>query len=177
NMSEQVSINKSIVKILRQDLTLLETEGIVFYARPDLKLGSGYGNAISTRGGPSIKKELDEIGSANLTESVVTAAGSLKAEFIIHAVGPAFQEEDIETKLRKTIENALKTISDKGIKKVGFPLMGIGFYGIAPDASINILLESIKSFVSQNNSIEEITICANDNREFRMLSSKFEKFN
>jgi len=176
-MSVNIKINQSTLRLIKDDLTALDVEAFVFYARPDLKLGSGYGNAISTRGGPSIKKELDGIGSANLTESVITAAGSLKAEFIIHAVGPAFQEEDIETKLRKTIENALKTISDKGIKKVGFPLMGIGFYGIAPDASINILLESIKSFVSQNNSIEEITICANDNREFRMLNSKFEKFN
>ena len=40
----------------------MEIDSIVYYARNDLSLGSGFGTAISIRGGPGIKEDiLDKI--------------------------------------------------------------------------------------------------------------------
>jgi hypothetical protein len=49
-----------------------DVDGIVFYARPDLALGSGFGAAIAAQAGPKIQEELKKIGSANLTDVVVS---------------------------------------------------------------------------------------------------------
>ena len=54
------------------------------------------------------RQALDAIGQVAVTEAVVTTGGTLKANHIVHAVGPAFQEQDLEKKLRPTIINALK---------------------------------------------------------------------
>jgi O-acetyl-ADP-ribose deacetylase len=176
-MMKEIKINNTNVKAIRDDLTNLAVDAFVFYSNRDLKLGSGYGNAISTRGGPTIKSELDKIGKADITDAVITKAGKLPSKYIIHAVGPSFQEENTENKLKKTIENTLKLSSEKGIKTLAFPIMGIGFYGVQPDTSIRIMLESIKQYLKTNDTFEEIIICANDNREYRLLAGKFENFN
>ncbi len=147
-MSESIIINQTTVRLIKDDLTALEVEAFVFYARSDLTLGSGYGNAISTRGGPKIKAELDKIGGAAETEAIVSGAGMLKAEYIVHAVGPSFQAENLESKFRTTVENALKCADKKGIKQLAFPIMGIGFYGVTPDVSLKIMFESIKKHLS-----------------------------
>jgi O-acetyl-ADP-ribose deacetylase len=176
-MPETIKIKESTVNLIKGDLTQLDVEAIVFYAKPDLALGSGYGNAISTRGGPSIKEELTKIGGAKVEESVVTGAGALNARYIIHAVGPAFQEENTAKKLRNTIANALKTAESKGITQVAFPIMGAGFYGVPYDVSIGIMYECIKSHLSNNSQIKELIICANDNRELKLLASKASNLN
>ena len=129
-MPEQKKIQNCNIRLIQQDFTDFEVEAIVYYAQPDLELGAGFGSAITRRGGQSIKKELDEIGSLSVTEAAITGGGDLKAKYIVHAVGPAFQEEQIEEKLHTTILTALKKAEEKEIRHIAFPPMGTGFYGI-----------------------------------------------
>ena len=53
---------KGHVLLFEGDLTMLGTDAVVYYAREDLVLGSGYGTAIQSRGGDAIRKELAAIG-------------------------------------------------------------------------------------------------------------------
>jgi len=173
-MYDKANINGTIISITKDDLTMMDVEAIVFYANKDLSLGSGYGNAISTRGGPSIKKELDAMIKPGISDVVISSAGNLKAEYILHAVGPAFQEIDVEVKLRKAIDNAFLKAEDKGIKFIAFPIMGTGFYGVSPDVSIDIMFESVKNYLQKKSKIKEIIFCGNDNREYRLLEKKLD---
>jgi O-acetyl-ADP-ribose deacetylase (regulator of RNase III) len=118
------------------------------------------------RGGPSVQKQLDNIGPLNMTESVVSSAGEMKANFIVHAVGPAFQEEELEEKLRKTILNALKEAEAKGISEIAFPPMGAGFYGVPLKESARITLSSVAEYLRENTNLKKVVICLLDNREF-----------
>jgi len=166
-MSDNIKVNQCTVRLIIDDLTALNVEAFVFYARSDLTLGAGFGNAISMRGGPTIREELERIGFAEASETVITAAGELKAKYIIHAVGPAFQEEDAENKLRITMENVLKCADENGISQLAFPAMGTGFYCIPLGSCSKVMIESIKKYLSGKTGLSEIIICANDNREYR----------
>jgi len=77
-MSITKEINGCTVRLEKGDITDFEVEAIVFYAREDLKLMSGFGNAIATRGGPTIQKALDEMGEKQIGDVVVTGAGNMK---------------------------------------------------------------------------------------------------
>jgi O-acetyl-ADP-ribose deacetylase (regulator of RNase III) len=162
----QTKINESILKVDKGDLTTLDIEAFVFYARNDLQLGSGFGNAIAVRGGPSIQEELKQHLQKSTGDVVITCAGQLKAKYIIHAVGPKFQEDEIEEKLKETIKNSLKVAEDKGITKIAFPPMGAGFYGIPLDTCANIMINIISNYLLGNTSIAEVLICVMDNKEY-----------
>jgi O-acetyl-ADP-ribose deacetylase len=166
--------NSTTAKLIKDDLSAMDVEAFVFYARKDLALGSGYGTAISTRGGPTIKSELEKIGGAKTTDAVISKAGQLKAKYIIHAVGPEFQEPDLQKKLWDTIENALKCADKNGIKQVAFPLMGTGFYGVPIDTCIKVMNEVMTKYLSGPTGINEIIICAKDNREYNAFSKMLE---
>ena len=169
-MSE-LQIKNSLVRLEKGDITLLNIEAIVFYARNDLQLGSGFGNAITVRGGPSIQEELKKFGSINTCDAVVTKAGNLKAKYIIHAVGPKFQEADLENKLRKTILKTLQAATEKQIKNIAFPPMGTGFYGIPLELCARVMLNVINEFLANSTSLEEVVICVMDNREYNAFHS------
>ncbi len=169
-MPDSVKINQSTIRLIKGDLTALDVEAFVFYARPDLALGSGFGNAISMRGGSTIKEELEKIGGIKSGEAVATAAGELKAGYIIHAAGPAFHEENIEGKLLITMENALKCAEEKGIKQLAFPPMGAGFFAVPLPVCAKVMIESIKRYLSGDTGIKEVIICAADNRDYKSFA-------
>jgi len=171
-MTETININGASIRVLKSDITDLDIQAFVFYAREDLKLGSGFGTAIAVRGGQTIQEELDTLAPAKTTEAVLSKAGELKAEYILHAVGPKFQEADLEAKLKKTIFNTLNKAGEAGIKKIAFPPMGAGFYGVPLDKSAEITLGSIAEYVKSKGGFEEIVICALDNREFQPFAAR-----
>jgi O-acetyl-ADP-ribose deacetylase (regulator of RNase III) len=171
---EEKNINRSVLRIIKGDITDTEVEAFVYYATKDLRLGSGFGNAIAVRGGQSIQKELEQLGPVDDGESVITDAGKLKSKYIVHAVGPKFQEEDVEKKLKTTILNALERAEAKGIQQIAFPPMGAGFYGVPLATSAEITLETIKEYLSGDTKLKEVLVVANDNREYRPLEAQLQ---
>lgn len=171
-VSEQVRIHRSVLRLVRDDITELDVDAFVFYARPDLALGSGFGGAISVRGGPSIQKELNALGPVQTGQAVVTGAGNLKATYIVHALGPRFNEEDTEGKLRATVLGALKAAEEKGVKRLALPAMGAGFYAVPLELCARVMVETIKSHLEGDTEIEEVILCVIDRREYVPFESR-----
>jgi O-acetyl-ADP-ribose deacetylase (regulator of RNase III) len=160
-----------MLRLIRDDLTALDVEAFVFYARPTLELGSGFGSAITRRGGPAIKKELDAIGSIAVTQAVVTSGGNLQARHIVHAAGPAFQEPDLEAKLRATIVNALRAAEAAGVHQIALPAMGAGFYGVPLPVCVRVMADVLTLYLAGTSALREVIICANDGREYRAFEA------
>jgi O-acetyl-ADP-ribose deacetylase (regulator of RNase III) len=156
----------AVIRLVRDDITMLDVDAFVFHAQHDLALGSGFGGAISVRGGPSVQKELDELGPVETGAAVITGAGRLKAEYIIHAVGPRFREPDIEAKLRKTVLSALACAEEKELKRIAFPALGAGYYGIPPVVTARVTVDTIREYLAKDTGIEEIVICVFDTPQF-----------
>jgi O-acetyl-ADP-ribose deacetylase (regulator of RNase III) len=159
---EGVQINRTLLRLVKGDITDCAIDAFVFYAQHDLVLGSGFGTAISVRGGPTIQKELEELGPVATGEAVVSEAGKLKARFIIHAVGPRFQEEDTEGKLRTTMRATLKRAEEKKIERIAFPAMGAGYYGIDRDLCARVMVEELGRHLRGETGIREVVICVLD---------------
>ncbi|MFH1129940.1 MAG: macro domain-containing protein [Pseudomonadota bacterium] len=174
-MTTERTINKTKIRLVRDDITTLEIQAFVYYAQHNLKLGSGFGGAIAQRGGPKIEEELSSVGRLETGQATISSAGELKAEYIVHAVGPRFQEPDIEGKLHRTIIDVLQRAEKKGIKHIAFPPMGCGFYGIPLVVSADVTLETFKEYLNGNTQLEEIVVCVTDNRELPFFESKLEK--
>jgi len=171
-MPDNLQVNNGAIRLIKGDITLLEIDAFVFYAQHDLKLGSGFGTAISLRGGPSIQEELDTIGSIATNDVVVTDAGKLTAKHIVHAVGPRFQEVDLEGKLRTTVLNCLKAADEKGIASIAFPAMGAGFYGVPLPVCAEVSLRAIRDYLCQETGLKDVVVCLLDNREYKPFADQ-----
>jgi O-acetyl-ADP-ribose deacetylase (regulator of RNase III) len=170
-MPDKLQINNSTLRLARGDIADTELEAFVFYARHDLALGSGFGTAISIRGGPSVQESLNRLGPLETTQAIISPAGEMKAGHIIHAVGPRFQEEDLEDKLRQTIRNVLKCAEDNGLKTLAFPPMGTGFYGVPLEQSARVTIAEIADYLAGETGLKEVVIYLADIREQQPFES------
>ena len=139
------------------------------------KLGSGFGGAIQQRGGIVIQKELDEIGSIPTGEAVVTQAGILKADHIIHVNGPKFREEDEAGKLERAVTSALARAEEKGIKQLAFPPIGTGMYQVPLDLCASVMVDTISRHLTNGAGVEDVVIVVQDPREVGPFTAKLEE--
>ena len=169
-MPNEFRVNEKMIRLMVGFITDIGTiDGIVYYARPDLTLGAGFGTAISTQGGPKVQEELKKIGSAGITDVVVTGGGNLKARYVLHAVGPRFQEEESEGKLRETMLNALRKAEEYRLQKIAFPAMGAGFYGIPLEVCARVTMGAVRDYLGKAVALGEVVFCLRDSRELKVF--------
>lgn len=169
------TIGDKRLTMVRGDITEIDVEAFVFDITEDAKLGSGFGGAIQQRGGIVIQKELDEIGSVPTGEAVVTQAGILKADYIIHVNGPKFREEDEKEKLERVISSALARAEEKGVKRVAFPPIGTGMYQVPMDLCATVMVDTISRHLANGSNLDEVLIVVQDPREITPFEAKIQE--
>ena len=167
-------IGGKVVRLIRADITELDVEAFVFDIDSDMKLGAGFGSAIQRRGGIVIQKELDQIGDCPTGEAVVTQAGILKAEYIIHVNGPKFREVDEEGKLRSATKNALRRADEKGVKRLAIPPIGTGLYQVPMDLCVRVMVDTVSRHLANSTTLEEVLIVTMDEREYKPFQQAIE---
>jgi O-acetyl-ADP-ribose deacetylase (regulator of RNase III) len=124
-------VNNSIIELFQGDITKLEVDAIVNAANSRLAGGGGVDGAIHRAGGPAIMAECRKIGSCPTGEAVITTAGKLQAQHVIHTVGPVYRGgASGEAKLLKNAyANSLNLAEKQGLQSIAFPSISTGVYG------------------------------------------------
>lgn len=159
-------INETTVTLKRGDITEEDTEAIVNAANSRLQHGAGVAGAIVRKGGKLIQEESDRIGVVEAGNAAITSGGNLKAQFVIHAVGPRMGEGNEDEKLRLATWNSLRLAEEGGIKTVSFPAISTGIFGFPMDRCAAIMLEAVRKYCKGDTSIREIRFCLFDESSF-----------
>lgn len=108
----KLKINQSEIELQKGDITESDTDAVVNAANSNLTLGAGVAGAIRTKGGPLIQEECRLLGHCPVGEAVITSGGNLKADYVIHAVGPRYGEGGEDEKLRSATLSSLRLADD-----------------------------------------------------------------
>lgn len=123
------------IELVQGDITTQHVDAIVNAAKSSLLGGGGVDGAIHKAGGPQILAEcraLRVMGYPNglaVGQAVATTAGRMPADWVIHTVGPRYDEIKNPGVLRKCYTSALKCADELGAESVAFPLISAGVYG------------------------------------------------
>ena len=78
------------------------------------------------RAGTGPFQELAKMGTIPLGGAVLTSAGNLPYQAIIHVAGIDLKWRASEASVRDSVKNALAIAGEKGFASVAFPLIGAG---------------------------------------------------
>ncbi len=139
--------------MVRNDIVNMKTDAIVNPANEDLLEGSGTSFAIYQAAGEALLEEAcAKIGHCNLGEAVITDAFQLQADYIIHAVVPAWDDgySEEESILASAYNKSLQLAKEKGCESIAFPLLSSGNLGFPKDVALKVALSSISEFLMEH---------------------------
>jgi len=156
------------ITVIQGDITKVAAEAIVNAANTSLLGGGGVDGAIHRAGGPTILAECQAIrnrqGGCKVGDAVITGAGNLPADYVIHTVGPRWSDgqHDEDALLRSAYLSCFKLIDQHGIETVSFPNISTGIYGFPKERAAEIALKVIKHCIAENRKIGKVNLVCFD---------------
>ena len=139
------------LRIVRNDITKMETEAIVNTANEYPAVGTGCDRAVYDAAGLDelLAYRKGNIGTVTEGEAFVTPGFSLPAKYIIHAVSPLYIDgkSGEEEKLRSCYRKSLALATENGIHSIAFPLISTGGFGYPKEQGIRIAVDEINAFL------------------------------
>ena len=172
------------VRVVVGDITRQDVAAIVNAANSSLLGGGGVDGAIHRAGGPIILEQCREIRRTlhpkglPTGEAVITAAGDLPAEYVIHTVGPIYgkhrgREAEL---LAACYENSLLLAAKYSLASIAFPAISTGIYDYPRAEAAAVSSQAIKEFLAGNDVMKEVRLVffQADDAEVFVENQKFE---
>ena len=141
-------------KIVRNDITKMNTEAIVNTANDHISVGTGCDSAVYKAAGYDelLKYRKEKIGFVPEGDAFITPGFKLQAKYIIHAVSPLYMggDQGEEEKLRSCYRKSLQLAKENGIKSISFPLISTGGFGYPKEEGMRIAVDEINAFLLGN---------------------------
>ncbi|MFH5811932.1 macro domain-containing protein [Companilactobacillus sp. FL22-1] len=138
------------ISIVKGDIAYLpfHVDAIVNAANSALVPGGGVDGALNRKAGPKLGQAMLEIGGTPTGSAVYTKAFELNADYVIHAVGPRYNDGEHGEKdlLIKAYDSAMKLAQKLAVNSIAFPFLSAGIYNYPLGDAIAIAIETVKNF-------------------------------
>lgn len=165
---------KDKIELELGDITKCHVDAIVNAANTSLLGGGGVDGAIHRAAGPSLLEECQQIrnrqGSCKTGQAVITHAGNLPCKFVIHAVGPVWQDGDHKEDelLYSAYHSSLVLASENKVRSIAFPNISTGIYGFPKERAAKIAIQAVKDYLTEDESIGEVNFTCFDEENLKI---------
>jgi O-acetyl-ADP-ribose deacetylase (regulator of RNase III) len=163
------------IEIVIGDITTQHVDVIVNAAKSSLLGGGGVDGAIHRAGGPAILRECRDLRAHHYPDglpagqAVVTIAGRLPAEHVIHTVGPMYDPfVDQSAILRSCYTESLARADEVGARTVAFPLISAGVYGWPKDDAV---VQALTALMAAHTSVQTARLVVFDAETHRVAQA------
>lgn len=174
NVENNKVVKMKTLRLIQGDITIQKVDVIVNAANTSLLGGGGVDGAIHRKGGSAILDDCQKIrakqGGCAVGEAVITTAGLLPSTYVIHTVGPTWQDgrHDEDELLHKAYLNSLKLAEKHHLKSIAFPNISTGIYHFPKDEAAAVAIRTTVSFLANAEYLDEINFICFDLENFKI---------
>ena len=140
------------IQVINADITTMEVDAIVNAANTSLLGGGGVDGAIHRKSGPEILAACRAVrnrqGNCPPGEAVITTAGNLPSKYVIHAVGPAWNDGNDGERhvLAQCYRTSLALAVTHEVRSIAFPNISTGIYRFPKTEAAKVAINTVLEF-------------------------------
>jgi len=163
-------VNKVSIQTVLEDILSLPIAAVVVATDVNLSVSP----TLAARAGASVLRDCSLIGWCEVASAVITGAGNLPAEKIIHAVGPRWGEGSERGKLANVTVSCLRLAEQNRLKSIAIPPISTGALGYPLENCAKTMLTQIIDFTFENlKHLRQIVICLDSALALDVFNQEF----
>jgi O-acetyl-ADP-ribose deacetylase len=173
----KTTIHQSILEIVQGDITQQDIEAIGNAANSALAGGGGVDGAIHRAGGPTLMSELrTKYKGCPTGSAVITSGGNLKANYVIHAVGPRYSGSPKDAELLSSAyRKSLELCMQNKISSIAFPSISTGIYGYPVEEASRIALKTVTDYLKEHPEMKLVRFVLFDSKTFEVYKESLKE--
>ena len=145
----KVKLGPTDVFLERGDITEYEVDAIVNAANNELSMGAGVAGAIKRKGGTIIEEDAVHQGPIEVGEVVVTTAGNLAANYVIHAAVMGRDLRSSADLVRRATRACLRRAEELRLHSLALPAFGTGVGRMPPKESAEAMVGALRGHLAE----------------------------
>ena len=160
--------------IVRNDITKMQVDAIVNSANPRAIVGGGVDRAIHQAAGAELLAARKKISDIAVGTAAVTPAYRLHARYVIHTVGPVWQDGSHGERelLSRAYQNSLRLAAEHDCSSIAFPLLSAGVFGCPSEIAIAAAVQAIRDFLQEHDM--DVYLVVFDRKSFKISDTLFD---
>ena len=148
------------------DITRCQADAVVHPVTEQLESAGTVSEEIFRAAAPSMKEELQTIGSCPSGSVVVTEGHGLSVKKILHTANPRWLggEQGEAQILASCYRSCLQKAVELGLKSIVFPSISTGTYHFPVNLAANVAVRTSLDFLKEDDSLEAVSLCCLDQR-------------
>jgi O-acetyl-ADP-ribose deacetylase len=183
-MTIQTRIAKSLLELVKGDITQQHVDAIVNAANTSLLGGGGVDGAIHRAAGPELLAYTRTLHGCKTGDAKISPAFRLPAKYVIHAVGPIYHEvakRDPQASeqgrlLASCYRRSLELAVEHGARSIAFPAISTGVYRFPLTAAAAISLAEVCRFLMTEPPIDLVRFVLFDDNAFLHYKNMLEAY-
>lgn len=147
-MKEVIIMEK--LSVIRGDISYLpfHVDAIVNAANSALVPGGGVDGALNRKAGPELGRDMLKFGGTPTGTAVYTKAYDLNADYVIHAVGPRYNDGEHGEKqlLSDAYKSSMEIAQKLEVNSLAIPFLSTGIYGYPLEEAIAVAIDTVREF-------------------------------
>ena len=152
------------IKVIQGDITKLpmKVDAIVNAANSSLLGGGGVDGAIHRVAGPQLLAECKKLHGCKTGQAKLTKAYNLNTDYVIHTVGPKydnyFDKTSARTDLVQCYKSILNLVTKYNIKTIAIPSISTGIYHFPLEDAARLAMGTLKNEILDNDKFKDLKI-------------------
>ncbi|MGH7555075.1 MAG: macro domain-containing protein [Longimicrobiales bacterium] len=138
-----------MISIRQGDLAAAPAAAVLRAVSAEWDAVTASGRRLEMAAGPELEAQCRRMGELPVGSAVITAAGTLRAQFVVHVVLRSSDEPVTVAIVRKGLQNGLRRVTEWGIESVAMAPLGTGAGNLdaadAARAMIPVLLGHLRT--------------------------------
>ena len=160
-----------MIRVRIDDLTFFDGEAIIRPVNEDLGATTPLLRRLELAAGTQLYNQIRLQEPLPIGAAIVTSAGELAAQLLVHAVVMGRTEPVSSDSVRRALTSALQRVEAWQIKQVAIPPFGLGAGNLDIDESARVMLGVIAAHLGGARFPEDITLVAETSEEERALTN------
>jgi O-acetyl-ADP-ribose deacetylase (regulator of RNase III) len=132
-----------VIRVIRGDLASTTAEAVLRPVSAEWTAVTPATRRLELAAGAEVERQCRTLGELPIGSAVITGAGSLSAQFMIHVVVRSYDEPVSAAGVRRGLDNGLRRVAEWGIERLATAPLGTGAGNLEPDDVASIMMPAL----------------------------------